>query len=136
MNGPTRNALPALLALLVVQACSVAVTNDPPAPTASASRGEGQGRGRGKIGVPPGHYPPPGQCRLWYEGRPPGRQPRAGSCDRVIAEAPAGATVLYRPTSDRRVIHQRVIDPVRVGVVISIIVFDAESGDWLRDERP
>jgi hypothetical protein len=30
--------------------------------------------------VPPGHYPAPGHCRLWYAGRPPGRQPKAVPC--------------------------------------------------------
>ncbi|RTQ46518.1 hypothetical protein EJV47_21435 [Hymenobacter gummosus] len=26
-------------------------------------------------GVPRGHYPPPGECRIWYPNRPPGQQP-------------------------------------------------------------
>ena len=27
------------------------------------------------LGIPPGHYPPPGQCRVWLPGTPPGHQP-------------------------------------------------------------
>jgi hypothetical protein len=30
--------------------------------------------------VPPGHLPPPGECRLWYPGLPPGQQPPPGRC--------------------------------------------------------
>jgi hypothetical protein len=38
-------------------------------------------------GVPPGYLPPPGTCRVWYDGRPPGHQPEATSCaeaERVV----------------------------------------------------
>ena len=66
----------------------------------------GRGRGRGNRGddsyrgyrtlrVPPGHYPPRGACRVWYEGRPPGRQPRATSCERLYGRVPYGAFILY-----------------------------------------
>ena len=30
--------------------------------------------------VPPGHYPPQGECRIWYPNRPPGQQPPSQSC--------------------------------------------------------
>ena len=39
-----------------------------------------QGRGKNKQGVPPGHVPPDGLCRVWYDGVPPGRQPAPTSC--------------------------------------------------------
>jgi hypothetical protein len=35
------------------------------------------------AGVPKGHYPPPGECRVWYPNRPPGHQPPPTSCDRL-----------------------------------------------------
>jgi hypothetical protein len=68
--------------------------------------GRGRGRGRGNrdddeyrgyrtLRVPPGHYPPRGACRVWYEGRPPGRQPRATNCERLYGRVPYGAFVLY-----------------------------------------
>ena len=47
------------------------------------------------LTVPPGHYPPPGQCRLWYSGRPPGHQPKPASCRSLMGHVPAGAFVLY-----------------------------------------
>lgn len=49
------------------------------------------------IKVPPGHYPPPGQCRVWHPGRPPGHQPPPVGCDRIVA-AP-GTFILYNGTA-------------------------------------
>jgi hypothetical protein len=46
------------------------------------------------IHVPPGHFPPDGQCRLWIAGTPPGRQADAAPCDQLGA-VPAGAFVLF-----------------------------------------
>jgi hypothetical protein len=46
-------------------------------------------------GVPPGHYPKPGECRLWVPGKPPGQQARATSCSSLRGNVPAGAFVLY-----------------------------------------
>lgn len=46
-----------------------------------------------RIHVPPGHYPAPGYCRLWYPGRPPGHQPSAFACRPVAV--PSGAFILY-----------------------------------------
>lgn len=55
---------------------------------------DGDGRGRAAH-VPPGHYPPPGQCRIWYAGRPPGHQPPSGRCESLIGRVPVGAFLLY-----------------------------------------
>jgi len=35
------------------------------------------------VKVPPGHYPPKGQCRLWAIGVPPGQQSPPGDCDEL-----------------------------------------------------
>jgi hypothetical protein len=86
------------------------------------------------LGVPPGHLPPAGRCRIWIPGRPPGRQARARSCDGIAAAAPAGAWILYRPSADRGVVHVRYVHETRAGVVIRIRVFEAESGKYLRDQ--
>src|SRR5688500_9828302 len=39
-----------------------------------------QGRGKNKQNVPPGHLPPAGLCRVWYDGVPPGHQPAPTNC--------------------------------------------------------
>jgi hypothetical protein len=44
--------------------------------------------------VPPGHMPPPGQCRIWYKGTPPGQQPPPGDCARLSAQVPPGAILV------------------------------------------
>ena len=56
-----------------------------------------QGRWGRSQGIPPGQMPPPGQCRVWYEGRPPGQQPRATNCNEAerIASRSSNARVIY-----------------------------------------
>lgn len=52
---------------------------------------------RGSQGIPPGHLPPPGSCRVWYDGRPAGQQPSPTSCraaERTAARQ-HGARVIY-----------------------------------------
>lgn len=48
--------------------------------------------------VPPGHYPPAGQCRVWVPNTPPGRQARAAPCDQ-LGNIPAGAFILFGGTA-------------------------------------
>jgi hypothetical protein len=47
--------------------------------------------------------PPPGQCRVWYEGVPPGRQPRPTNCDDAerAASRSRDARVIYGSDRDR-----------------------------------
>ena len=47
-----------------------------------------------RVHVPPGHYPPPGHCRIWHPGRPPGHQPKSFPCHQRVV-VPAGAFILY-----------------------------------------
>src|SRR5205823_14401483 len=90
------------------------------------------------LGVPPGHLPKPGECRVWIPGVPPGRQarPKSRACAGIEAVASAGSWIIYRPTADRRLVHVREVDRARAGVVVRIRVFDAESGKFVRDENP
>ncbi len=43
------------------------------------------------LGIPRGHLPPPGACRIWYPDRPPGQQPPPGSCGGIV---PPGAVLV------------------------------------------
>lgn len=127
--GRTRTGLLWAFACLAAVGCTrrVVIVDSPPP------------RGRSTavtLGVPPGHLPPPGQCRIWIPGRPPGRQAPARSCEGIVAQAPAGSMILYRPGEDRRIIRVRYIDKRRAGVVVQIRIFDAETLEFLRDERP
>jgi hypothetical protein len=90
------------------------------------------------LGIPPGHLPGPGQCRVWKPGTPPGRQPRPRSrpCEGIAAAAPAGSWVVYRPTGTRKLVHVRVVDERRPGIVVRVRVFEAETGKFVREETP
>lgn len=91
---------------------------------------------REPLGIPPADLPPPGECRLWLPGRPPERQAAPGPCARIERQAPGGAWVLFRPDREPGLIHVRVIDPRRPGVVLLVRVYDAQHGTYLRRERP
>ncbi|HUF46245.1 MAG TPA: hypothetical protein VMM93_00450 [Vicinamibacterales bacterium] len=57
-----------------------------------------------QVRVPPGSLPPPGSCRVWYDGVAPGRQPPPTNCrdaERVAARD-RRAHVIYGRTGDDR----------------------------------
>jgi len=87
------------------------------------------------LKVPEAHLPPEGQCRIWKEGSSPFQQPQARSCDGIVATAPAGSMILYRPSKDKKIVRVRYIDAHRAGVVVRVRVFDAATGKYLRDEK-
>jgi hypothetical protein len=85
------------------------------------------------LGIPPGHLPPPGQCRVWLPGEPPGHQPRPRSCARIESTAPAGSWIVYRPSEDKKVVHVRVVDEHRPGFVVHLRVYDMRRGTLIRE---
>ncbi len=140
-----------LAALALLAAC----TSSPPPQPAPAPRPTPAARGNAnenastaaRLGIPPGHLPEPGTCRVWLPGVPPGQQKKAmgkgrgkrglsGDCDAVLASAPAGSWVVYRPGQDRKVVYVREVDRIRPGVVVRVRIFDAVSGAFLREEAP
>lgn len=134
--GKTRSPLLALSLLVVGIAACVPVVRTSPGRESRVVVVDRDDEDRSQLRVPPGHYPPVGQCRVWIQGRPPGRQPRAGSCSSVERNAPAGSWILYRPTSDKKVVHARVVDPKRAGVVVVVRIYDADRGTYIGRERP
>ena len=63
---------------------------------AGTAAADDQGYGPGGYGIPPGHMPPPGACRVWYPGRAPGQQPAPTDCARAQYEAARhGGRVVY-----------------------------------------
>lgn len=75
-------------------------------------------------------------CRIWRPGQPPGHQPKSGACPVIERAAPPGSWVVYRPTANKKVVHVREVDARRTGVVVRVQVFDAASGEFLREENP
>lgn len=93
-------------------------------------------RGYTNLRIPEGHLPPPGECRIWYPGKPPGQQPPPVKCDRASGHVPQGAWLMRRPKDDRRHVNVHVYDERSPGVVISIGVFMAETGAFVRYVSP
>jgi hypothetical protein len=119
-----------ILALLTATACSSFSIAQPtqPAPTEA-----GRPSTAATLGIPPGHLPPPGQCRVWVPGNPPGHQPRPRSCRSIERLAPAGGWILYRPTDDRKVVHVRVVDERRPGLIVHLRVYDLARGTLISE---
>ena len=65
--------------------------------------------------------------------QPPGHQARARSCDGIERMAPAGSWIVYRPGRDKKVVHVKVVDQRRPGVIIRLRVYDAQRGTLLRE---
>jgi len=96
-----RNTVLLFGAILVLGGCSTRSVGGVPIPGEPGDvildddrRGDRE-RARSPGEVPPGHYPPPGECRLWYVDRPPGHQPPPSRCDSLVGRVPFGAFVLY-----------------------------------------
>lgn len=124
-----RSPIVAALAMLALTSCSghVLVTEGEPQPALPhpvlgplAS-----------LGIPPGHYPPPGQCRVWIPRQPPGHQPAALPCH-ALGEIPLGAWVLYRPTHDKKVVEVTAYHHVEPQVVVSVSYYDVNTGALVR----
>jgi hypothetical protein len=74
---------------------------------ARSAKVDAQGRGRNRAnsqGIPPGHMPPPGECRVWRDGVPPGQQPRPTNCDQAerMASRDRNARVIYGDARNNR----------------------------------
>ena len=87
------------------------------------------------LGIPPGHLPPPGRCRIWIPGRPPGHQPPPGRCSILRAEVPAGAWLIYRPNHDRKYVEVSVYDGKHPHLVVTVGIYEANSGRFVGDAK-
>ena len=125
-------ALAPVLALLTATACSsINTTRTRPAPAPARHR---VAASTSVAHIPPGHYPAPGTCRIWLPGEAPGHQPKPRSCAGIERVAPAGSWILMRPAGEKRkVVHVRVIDDRRPGIVIRRGYYDATRGTVLRE---
>ena len=121
-------ALVSAMACSSISSSSSHATGRQPAP--AARRGPSTAA---TLGIPPGHLPAPGMCRVWMPGKAPGHQARPRSCEGVERSAPAGSWIVYRPGKDRKVVHVRVVDERRPGVVIRLRIYDAQRGTLIRE---
>ena len=87
-----------------------------------------------KFGIPPGHLPAPGQCRVWMPGEPPGKQKKnaQGDCSWVASQVPPGGWLVWRPGVDRKEVVVR-----EYGASSTLLwtrVYDVVSGALLHEE--
>jgi hypothetical protein len=88
------------------------------------------------LGIPPGHLPPPGSCRVWIPGDPPGHQAPSGSCSKLASQVPPSGWLIYRPSKSKKEVKVSVYDQHKPGVIVVIRFYDSKSGDLLREENP
>ena len=104
--------LGASLAVVAATACSSFRSAPASQPAPAMRRGPSTAA---TLGIPPGHLPPP------------------RSCARIESTAPAGSWIVYRPSDDKKVVHVRVIDERRPGVVVRLRVYDMRRGTLIRE---
>ena len=80
---------------------------------------QGRGKSKGNQGVPPGHRPPAGMCRIWIDNVPPGHQPAPTDCETAVRNQPANSQIIWGDNTTR---HDR-------------NVYDDRRNDRDRDDR-
>lgn len=88
--------------------------------------------GHTRLDIPAGHYPPPGQCRIWYPHKPVGHQPPPGKCKKLRHRVPRGAWLIRHPGGQSRHVHVSVYDEKRRGAVSIVGEFEIGSGVFVR----
>jgi len=89
-------------------------------------------QGYDQIIIPAGHYPAPGECRIWHPDRTPGEQPPPGSCERLRRTIPPGALLIRHPKDDPRHVHIIAFDEQRPGIVRAVGKVEIGSGELVR----
>jgi len=120
----------AAMAILAAAACKPVLSRPPAQPEPAPRRGPSTAA---TLGIPPGHLPSPGLCRVWVPGKPPGHQAKARSCSNIERSAPAGSWIVERPGKDKKVVHVRVVDERRPGVVVRLRVYEIKGGKLVRE---
>jgi len=122
----------------ILAACSgttVILTGDPEPKEDRKNEKEGPSTAA-TLGIPPGHLPPPGRCRVWIPGDPPGHQAPSGSCSELASQVPPSGWLIYRPSKSKKEVKVSVYDQKKPGVIVVIRFYDSKSGDLLREENP
>ncbi len=102
--------------------------------TEGVERRGSPGKRVANLGIPPGHLPPPGECRIWYPGRPPGQQPPPGRCAKLFRELPAGAWLIERFEDEH--VRVSVCHKSRPQLVVAVRIYAVASGKFIREEEP
>jgi len=87
------------------------------------------------LTIPPGHLPPPGQCRIWFPERPPGHQPPPAPCSELELAVPPGAWLIEAPVTPHDSIIVSEFDGEIPSLVISIRYYNPETGRLLEEKQ-
>lgn len=120
-----------MISLFSLCSCSVVIRNGQPESEPDVI--PGSTKAVRDLGIPPGHLPPPGSCRIWVPGTPPGHQSPPGDCGELRERVPAGAWLLHRDRDNPEEIEVLEYDERRPSVVVVVHYFDASTGRYLRD---
>jgi hypothetical protein len=124
-----------LIAVLSSLGCSRRVAVHRDSPDVVVVQGKGTpGESAKELGIPPGHLPPPGQCRIWYPGVPPGRQPPPGPCGQLARQLPAGAWLVQRSHERPGQIRVSECHHDKPSVIVAVRLYEVTSGKLVRAE--
>ncbi len=88
--------------------------------------------GYDRLNIPKGHYPSPGECRIWYPDKPAGHQPPPGKCSELRSQVPPGAWLIRHPEDEAERVHVMVYDERRPDTVRVTGEFDTRTGGFIR----
>jgi hypothetical protein len=88
-----------------------------------------QSRGYSRLDIPQGHYPPPGECRIWFPDRPAGHQPPPR---RNCSQVPPGAWVIHHPEDDPDHVQVIAYESENPREIIEIGEFEIGTGLFVR----
>lgn len=127
-----RFTFPLLLAASVVVVSSCSTTRYPSGDRSPFPRTEEEKRDKdddkreggsrtfpfSSLGIPKGHLPPPGECKIWIPGKEPGQQGPPQSCASALRNVPLGAWVITHEGSRYKVnifnrSKRNIVDEVR-----------------------
>lgn len=124
-----------VFAVVASLGCSRRVAFQRDSPDVVVVQGKGSpGKSAKQLGIPPGHLPPPGECRIWYPGVPPGRQPPPGPCGRLAQELPAGAWLIQRSYERPGQIRVSECHHDKPAVIVAVRIYEVATGKLVRAE--
>lgn len=123
----------ALLAAALLESCSPRVISRAPVPVPGPEKGERRGSlSLHTLGIPPGHMPPPGHCRIWYPGKPPGHQPPPFRCGAGRLRIPLGSFLVQR--LDNRWVQVDEFDQKQPDFIVRSGTFQLEEKEEYRQK--
>lgn len=108
------------------------------APTSTHSSGDESERpvkaSAARLGIPAGHLPEPGSCRVWLPGEAPGQQKdgAAGDCSWVATQVPPGGWLVWRPTRNHKEVVVR--EYGANAAMLRTLIFDVVTGELLHED--